>query len=63
MTDTDLQRAMCNRATSAPARRLEAFLEIQNGPNPLTDSEIRALSRLRPEYAFVLAYIQGEQND
>jgi hypothetical protein len=55
---TDIQFRMCDTAATAPAKRWEAFMEIMNGPNSLTDDEIRALALRRPEYSFVLAYLK-----
>lgn len=49
MTDADRQKAMLARAMSRDARVLEAFTEIQNGPDPLDEDEVRALLRKRPD--------------
>jgi hypothetical protein len=38
-----------DKAHSAIMDGIEAFFEIQNGPNPLSSTEIRKLAQKRPE--------------
>jgi len=34
----------------------ETFMEIMNGPNPLTREEIAALAKKRPQYAILAKF-------
>jgi hypothetical protein len=43
------QRAMFYRAHDQVAERNRHFFAVQNGPNPLTASEIRSLAAKHPE--------------
>lgn len=52
------QKQMMHESSLSPVRRHAAFMEIMNGPNPLTSAEISKLIALRPcEYAFMRAYL------
>jgi len=61
--DTRKQLNMCDRASRRVAWRWEALLEIQEGPNPLSAGELRAIAAKYPErYGDVIrAYLNGKQ--
>lgn len=52
------QKDMQRRASSHLVEVYKAFQDIQNGPNPMTDEEIIALSKKRPQYAFLAKYVK-----
>jgi len=45
------------------AERYRVFMEIMEGPNPLTDDEIRKLIEKRPAYyGFLDAFLSNKEN-
>ena len=62
MQSAQPQQHMLQRALGRHARILEAFLEFQAGPDPLTDAEVEALIRKRPtEYASLRTWLDEKK--
>lgn len=60
MIDTTYKQfGMLHNASGSPRRRLEAFLELQAGKNPLSEAEVKRLAEKWPHrYGFMVPYLE-----